>query len=538
MPRLFSSLAIDPVQWRALVRVSLRNDLRMSGRAFDVSGRARGANAAIGTLLTLVAMGGGAAIFLTVSHDLFLASTLFLFLLAFVIGSSLLIEYQSIVLSPADHRQLSFQPVTSRTFLAARITSVLVYVLAMTAAFCLAPLVAFFFLRTGGPLVAAAALASAVVEAIVVTLVVIGGYVTVLTFVPAARLTRALSYVQLVFSFFIYGSYLIVPRFLSGPGFVDTALPRAAWVLVNPTSWFAGWIVLASGERTPFMATAAALSVAAMVASLWLVSGRLSIDYAERLADVDTTPAGGAGKAARPLRAGWLFANGEARAVAVLVRAQFRYDNRFRLTVLSILPLTLVYMFGGFGEGGLDPFDGQRQGHSLVYMAVMMFPPMLRGALTQSEAFRAAWIFHGTPADKRALVLALRSFVAVAFLAPYLAFVGAVYVAVVGRPLMVALHVVLLGLFSHLLLVLDLMMNPDVPFSRPSARGARTWSTFLSIMAAVLVGTTLHFVLIAVYSSTFAIVFTLTGLVALTIVAELALRLRLESAAAGAQFDL
>ena len=39
-------------------------------------------------------------------------STLFLFLLAFVIGSSLLIEYQSIVLSPAAHRQLSFQPVT------------------------------------------------------------------------------------------------------------------------------------------------------------------------------------------------------------------------------------------------------------------------------------------------------------------------------------------------------------------------------------------------------------------------------------------
>jgi ABC-2 type transport system permease protein len=525
------------VQWRALVLVSLRNDLRAPGRAFDVSGRARGTGAAVGTLLTLVAMGGGTAIFLSVTHDLFLGATLFLFLLAFVLASSLLIEYQAIVLSPADHRQLSFQPVTSRTFLAARLTSVLIYVLAMTAAFCLAPLVAFLFIRTGGLLVAAAALVAAMVEAVVVTLVVIGGYVTVLTFVPAARLTRALSYVQLVFSFFIYGSYLIVPRFLGGPTFVATTLPRELWVLSIPTSWFAGWIVLASGERTTFMIVAAGLSLVALTASLRIVGGRLSIDYAERLAEVDTTPAGRTGES-RQLRAGWLFRNGEARAVAVLVRAQFRYDNRFRLTVLSIVPLTLVYMFGGFGEGGLDPFAGAREGHSLVYMAVMMFPPMLRGALTQSEAFRAAWIFHGTPADKRALVLALRSFVATAFLAPYLAFVGVVYVAVVGQPLRVALHIAILGLLSGLLLMLDLIMNPDMPFSRPAARGGRTWSTFVSIMLAVFAGTTLHFVLIAVYSSAVATMVTVAGLLGLTALAEIALRMRLDQVGERAQFEM
>ena len=51
MSALLSALSIDPIQWKALVRASLRNDLRAPGRAFDVSGRARNANAAIGTLL-------------------------------------------------------------------------------------------------------------------------------------------------------------------------------------------------------------------------------------------------------------------------------------------------------------------------------------------------------------------------------------------------------------------------------------------------------------------------------------------------------
>jgi hypothetical protein len=533
-----SVASIDVVQWRALVHMALRNDLRASGRAFDVSGRARGSSAVLGTLLTLVAMGGGAAMFLALSRDLFLGATMCLFLLAFVIGSSLLLEYQSVVLSPTDHRQLSFQPVTSRTFLAARLTSVLIHVLAMTAAFCLAPILTLLFVSHGGPFVAAVTLGVAIVEALVVTLVVIGLYVVVLAYVPAARLTRALSYVQFAFSFLIYGSYMIVPKLFMHSTVAETTLGREAWVLLNPSAWFASWILLASGERTTFMAMAAALSLVGVAGSLALVGGRLSLDYAERLTDADTTPAAAGGaNAGRPLAAGWLFANGEARAVAVLVRAQFRYDTRFRLTVLSIVPLTLVYMFSGFNEGGLDPFAGRRQGQTLVYMAVMMFPPMLRAALTQSEAYRAAWIFHGTPADRRALVLALRNFVAAVFLLPYLGFVGALYIAVIGRPLMVALHIALLGLFSHLLLVIDLMLNPDVPFARPPTRGGRTGAMFLSIMVAVFVGATLHLVLTAVYSSTIATIVTVVGVLGLTLVGEAALRLRLRSVGERAQFD-
>ena len=478
-------------------------------------------------------MGGGAAIFLALAQDLFVGAMGYLFVLAFVIASSLLVEYQSVVLSPADHRQLSFQPVTSRTFLAARLTSVLIYVLAMTTAFSVAPIITMSLVDQGGPLIAAAAFASALIEVVTVTLVVIGGYVAVLAVVPASRLTRALSYVQLGFSFFVYGSYMLVPRYLAHSAIVTERAPRESWMLLNPAAWFAGWVLLASGEHTAFMTAAAALSIAALSASALIVGGRLSIDYAERLTEAEMAPgAARAGKrVTRRLAAGWLFANGEARAVAVLTRAQFRFDNRFRLMVLSILPLTLVYLFSGLGDGGIDPFATRRQGHTLVYMAVMMFPPMLRAALSQSEAFAAAWIFHGTPADRRALVLALRNVLVVWFVLPYLAFLATIYLLVSSRPLMIPVHVLLLGLFSHLLLMVDLLLNPDLPFSRPHTRGARTGSTFFSILAAVLLGSTLHLLLQVVYTSTFALAATLAGLIALASVAEAALRLRLSTLA-------
>jgi hypothetical protein len=538
MEALFLRVGIDPVQWRALVGAALKADVRRTGRALDLSGRSHGKAALAGTLVMLALMGGVTGAFIGVANDLFLSSTFFLFILAFVIASSLLVEYQAVVLSPADYRQLSFQPVTSQTFLAARLTSVLVYTLAMTAAFSLVPTIVFALARGGGLVVAATGLAAATAETLVVVLCVIGMYVTVLKLVPAARLTRALSYLQLVFSFGVYGSYMIVPHVLGDSALQGAALPRGPWTLLNPSSWFAGWIALASGERTAFMAGAAALSIVALAASAWIVAGRLSLDYAERLAEMGTSGEGQDAAPHRPLTAGWLFANAEARAVSVLVRAHFRYDNRFRLTVLSIVPLTLVYLFSGFNTGGIDPFRGARQGHTLVYMAVMMFPPMLRGALTQSDAYRAAWIFHGTPADKRALVLALRSVVVVSFLLPYLLFLGAIYVTIIGKAWQVLLHVGLLGLLSHLLLVFDLLLNPEVPFSRPVDRGSRTLRTFVSITAAVAIGSSLHFVLGAVYSSSIATLVTVAGLAMLTLIAEIALRLRLDRLEERAQFDL
>ena len=292
------------------------------------------------------------------------------------------------------------------------------------------------------------------------------------SFVPAARLTRALSYLQLAFSFLrlrLVHDSAEAARRLGDPG--ATTLAREAWTLANPAAWFAALDLLASGERTPFMAMARLLSLAGAGRRAWRWSAAgCRSTTPNGSPTMATTPPRRAGRRGRrrPLAAGRVFANGEARAVAVLVRAQFRHDNRFRLTVLSIVPLTLVYMFSGFDEGGLDPFLGGRQGHTLVYMAVMMFPPMLRAALTQSDAYRAAWIFHGTPADKRALVMALQELrrAGVPGAVPRLPrrHLRRGRWAVRGW---CALHVVLLGLISHLLLVVDLMLNPEVPFSRP-----------------------------------------------------------------------
>jgi hypothetical protein len=528
--------AIDRVQWRALVIASLKTDLRTSGRSLNVHARPGNSMALVGSLVVFAAMGAGIAVLVAVSPDVYLDATALLFMLGFVIASSILIEYQAVVLSPDDYRQLAFQPVTSRTFFAARLTSLAIYVMAMTAAFSLTGVIALGAKR-GGPLVAAAAAWAAMLEASVVTLLVVGLYVGVLKFVRASRLASALSYLQLALAFVVYGSYLIVPALLGEEFMHSASLPKAWWTLVNPASWFAGWVTLAAGGRTGVDFAGPMLSLLALLASGWFVAGRLSMDYAQRLGEIGEAHLLGAGRErGRPLGDGWLFSNGEARAIALLVRAQFRYDHRFRMTVLSIVPLTVLYLFAGLRGGNLDPFSVAR-GESLVYFAVMFFPPMLRGALSQSDAYRAAWVFHGTPASKSALVVAAKQFVVVGFLLPYLLLLGVFYVVMVGKPGPILLHMMVLALISHLVLLMDLLLNPDVPFSVPVRRSGLTATTIVSIVLVTLVAATLQLGLHIAYATIVGTIALIVGLLALNLVGEIALRLRLDGLGERAEFD-
>ncbi|HEY8550742.1 MAG TPA: hypothetical protein VIL35_12360 [Vicinamibacterales bacterium] len=533
-------LGIDVVQWRALVRAGLRTDLRTSGRALMFSSRPAntGASVMAAMLLLYAFLGVAVAPVVALASDRLFSATLFLTMLALFLGSSLLIEYQAVVLSPADFRQLAFRPVTSRTFFAARLTSVCIYTLVLAAAFTLGPFFAFAFGRAGSPVVALTAVAAAAFEVVTVSLAVIAVYMSVLRFVPAARLTSALSYLQLTFSFLLYGMLILGPQVSESDALLQASLPRSWWLLLNPASWFAGWITIAAGEGTSWDAVAASASVAAFLFFGWLVMGRLSIDYAERLAESSEAASHDArSDAGRPLARGRFPGDGEARAVALLLRAHFRYDQQFRLTVLSIVPLTVVYLLAGGGSSSLDPFDPQG-GEALVYLAVMLFPSLMRMAMSHSHHYRAAWIFHGTQADKPALVLAVRRLLMVYFVLPYLAALGLVFMLVTGRIAGMILHTGVLVLISHLVLAIDILLNPDIPFSLPPVRGRRVVATMTSIFIIIVAGLFLQFGLRAAYASvpgTLALVAVLVGLNA---VAEMGLHARLRSLSAHAEFDV
>jgi hypothetical protein len=290
----------------------------------------------------------------------------------------------------------------------------------------------------------------------------------------------------------VYGGYFVFARFFQDSALRSFVVVKTPLVLLFPGTWYASYLELAAG-RTGLMEWIPALLTLVLAGALAAGLGsRLSLDYSERLGALTSAAAPRGSTAARePATTRWarhLFRTGEARAMALLIRSQFTNDQRFRMAVLSIIPLTLLYVFMGVQDGALgDPFDrrADRSGPSLVIFAVLMFPSMLKMSVTHSDTFRASWIFFSSPANRMQLVRSAKNVLVAFFLVPYLLFVLAVYLYYVPRPLHVAVHLTLLGLVSHFCLQFMIFMDPDLPFSKPPMKGRATMTMFMLIFTII-----------------------------------------------------
>jgi hypothetical protein len=476
MRRLATAAGVDYDQWKALTLVALKLDFRQGRFGRSRTGDTRQVAILVTQAIVYSMYGLFMAILVWATRDLFLAGTVLMTYVMFIVGTTVLLEHNSVLTSPQDYVILGFRPITSRTYFFARLANALAYTTAITTVAVYLPAVS-LFLRHGA-LVGFAGLAALYGCSFFTAFAILFGYGWLMNAIGADTLKRALSYVQLVMSFAIYGGYMLMSRVVSASALQSLSLPKSPWMLLVPPAWFAAYLDVASGNATWFEFLIAGVSVIGLVALASGLSGRLSMDYSDRLAAIAaSTQKVRVGRGSS--RPGWWFRTGEARAVSVLVRAQFRNDQRFRMGVLGILPMTLIYVFIGLRDGNLqDPFVQSHRGtaFSLVTIAVLMFPALLKQALTHSEQFRASWIFFACPSDRLSLIRSAKNVVLAYFLAPYLLFVFAVYVVVIGIGSIghIALHMALLGLISHLVLQAYILLDPDLPFSRPAQTGRRS----------------------------------------------------------------
>jgi ABC-2 type transport system permease protein len=538
MRRLFESLGVDYDHWKALTKTALRIDLRASrlGAAHFGHHEVKAYAQLIGQFVFYSFMGGAVAFVVWLTRDLFLAGTIALSYVMFMVATAALLDHNAAIASPDDHAILGFRPVTSRTYFAARLANVLVYTTVMTTVFSYLPIVS-FFLRYGGAVGLAAIVAIYAASATTALLMVVAYGWLVRTIGPQ-RLKRVLSYVQFLLSFVVYGGYFALSRLLQASVVAQIELPKSPWLLLFPPAWFASYLELAAGRASAFEIVAALVSLTVMAALATALSGRLSLEYADRLAALTTLSAPAATVRAR--RPAFLFTRDEARAVALLVRSQFRNDLKFRMGVLTILPLTIVYLLIGLSDGGIgDPFVAGEvgQGMSMVTIAVMMFPTMLKLNLARSDAYRASWIFFATPADRVRVVQSSKNILVVTFLLPYLVLVGLVLAYFSTNVLHVAVHLLVITLVSHLVLQIVTFVEPELPFAKPMVKGSASSRVFGIIVLVVIVASLLPRLAPLVYRSPALTAAGISGLVLLSLLVDRFTRLRIEAQTAGLEFE-
>jgi hypothetical protein len=535
LDRLFSALGVDAVQWRALTITYIRMDLRVAGGAVRRDGRRPSGASPLAGLLLVSGIGSIAfAIIAASASDALVSASLLAIYGAASTMMLLLVDFTSVVLSPDDYGILGHRPVGSRTYFAARLAAVALYVGAISLAIALLP--AIVYAAKVSPLAFPATLLAVVCCDLSTAVLVITGYVVLLRWVHPARLRRAMSYVQLLAATSFYVMYYLATVgfrhvFLGGLGF-DTS----PWLWAVPPTWFAAFVPIAGGQGTAAAWAASGAAVALTLLCIPLAAGRLSLDYARRVGEMTATsePA----EARRSLRLPG-FGRGEARAIALLVRAQFRFDQRFRMGVLSILPLTGFYLLMGLDAGALrDPFvEGERAGGPGVYFAVIFIPMTLHTALTISESWRAAWIFFATPASHARIVVAAKNFVSVYFLGSYICVLVLFWSYFFDRVWHAVVHAAILGLLAHLLLQLTVIAKPALPFAAEPRKGERSSRTFVLFLVGGVVAGIFPLLLPLVYQRPAFTVGLVVFLLMITVAVEYALRLRVAEAIGDLEFQ-
>lgn len=529
---------VDWCQWVTLLGASVRTDWR-SGRTIQGFG-SRGGRAwsfVASVLVLKLLIGGTLAILIRSSPDQFLSTTLYFTLVIFAVASSVVLDFPTIVISPDDHEMLAHLPVSPQTFFLARIARLLLYVAVLTAPLALLPCLS---LATSGGFDAvrgAVAVTATAGAAVGTALVIVVVYTGIQQYVPPRWRRPALTALQFGLGLALYGSVVAVPALLGDFMRKGVAVGKPGWLMLNPASWFASWIEIVEGRASWLEVMAALGSVGALLAGVVVARRRMSLEYADSLLTLG--PADRAGRpipqlpgVARQLAGSLLptrFVRHEGRAIALLVRAQFRFDTRFRLAVLGIAPLTIVYLIAGVvmdAEGAGVPHLGRPR---LYHFATMLFPVMLQQSLIRSDGYQAAWVYRATPTSAVRLLLALKDLVFGCFVLPYLALVGIAVWIFSGSTASLGLGLAAVALASHAFLMTALWMDPRLPFSIPSRRPVEGRALMGIMLATAVAGQAMAPALDAMRTSPSAAAGILVGLTLVNLGLRRLLRARVES---------
>ncbi len=472
MPALFRLLLPDARvsrrQWGTLLHLFFHQDLRTGTRS--------GYRFSISALLALLGFHGFTGVVLALALPItaspgFIAITTIVVVLV-LSAASVALDFPHTLLSGKDITLLSPFPVEETTVQEARLAHLLLYAMALAAAFLPGP--ATMYVMHGGGSVPGLVLSvmSAACFAALVTAFVYGSVIRLLS---PRRVRVMISLVHVTMLILVYGSAMLISR--SRPLLTALSMEAAPpwwW----PPSWFASFSRWGEIPMRDLILPHGLV----LMGILLLIPGVLRIfsyRVSETLRTLDQAARRNAGEEERGREEG-----GEA-AISVLLRVQFRENMKYRMAVLSILPVILFYvvsflLHGEHRDPFLDPL-GHVLDSLMVYMGISVLPFLFHASVTVSETPQAAWIMEGAVLSPGELVriLADRFFFHVLLPAHGLLLLFFMVTMESGwHGILHGVHMLLLG---SVLLYARFLYPPRLPFSIPQGKVSQARKTFMAL---------------------------------------------------------
>ncbi len=447
----------------------------------------------------------------TSGEALVTAIGIFMLYAGLVIASNIFMSFGTGFLSPDEAQIISLMPVSSETFFFSRLAVLICYTTIISLLLSIGPFIGFeFFLRTGSFSVLMQNLmflVAMVLSGIAASMAVIVVYGILLSQFGKSRVSKVAGYVQFAGSFISTMSLIVLSQVRHNIDLHAFTFDAHPWIAFFPSYWFASLATIGNGTTS---AIHLPLTIASLI-FLTMLAGASHILLGKKYqAEIEELTASAA-KSAKQKKsdrdsvlyrvATSLARSDEARATFQVLRAQFRYDSKFRMQLLASFAPTVIYLIVAIVLGGIvDPFGSNWGGiarSNLFYFSAMLMPLISIQTISQSENYKSAWIFFSSPIDRAKLLLAVRNAIFVSILLPYtlvLAIILSIYMPVFHA----VAHALVLASIGGLIFQCYLMLNPKMPFAqerRPNRGGFVMASgiILLALLALGLLGITIFY---------------------------------------------
>ncbi|WPK10915.1 hypothetical protein R6U77_13610 [Lysinibacillus louembei] len=396
---LFHKIGIDYAVMRQILQIKLTMDERKVPTLFNQSSKKK-PDAKYGYIKSLwiyTLIGLMLIPFLAFGTQFLFQMSISYAIILFVIMTSMISDFSSVLLDLRDRHILGTKPISSRTINAAKIIHITIYLSYLTIALMTIPLIVALFKQ--GVLFFLITLAELVLSNILIVVFTAMLYIAVLRFFDGEKLKDMINYVQIGLTLAMMIGYQVVIRSFE---FVDLSMTiePAWWHFFLVPMWFAApYELLLNGTVNFFTVTMSLLAIIIPFAALWLYI-QLIPTFERNLQKLLATSKSKKTTTNRfkAFLLSLLCRTHEERAFYRFATLMMKKERDFKLKVYPSLGFSIVIPFIFIFNTMRDETANFATSSSYltIYFSMLIIPTALL-MLQYSTNYKGAWLFKAVP---------------------------------------------------------------------------------------------------------------------------------------------
>ncbi|MCK1997982.1 hypothetical protein MPH47_12230 [Psychrobacillus psychrodurans] len=465
---VFQKLNIDYDVMRLILQLKLTMDSRRMPAIFSGSNVKKEGNQFLKSLWMYALFGILFLVpFLFLGNEFLFSLTIMFSSLFVILMTSMVSDFSAVLLDIRDKNILHPKPISEKTLNAAKITHIMIYMVLLTGAFVIIPLIVSIF--KFGIIFALLFLIEIILISSLAVVLTAFVYLFILRFFSGEMLKDIINYVQIFLAIGMAVSYQLVGRVFQIVN-IDISYAFAWWHTLLPPFWFAAPFELILNKDFSFHIIV--LSLLALVAPFLAIAVyiRLMPTFERNLSKLqsDTNRRKKKNRKLQLVFAKILCRTKEERTFYKFASLMLKEERELKLKIFPLLGFAVIFPFIFlFNTLSTSSYEEMKSGNSfmVIYFALIMIPSVVQ-MLEYSGNYKGQWIFYAAPIKNKSIVYSatLKASIMNYFI-PILTMLSVIFLWIFSFKIILDLVVVLLATIALTLVSYGIFKKGKFPFT-------------------------------------------------------------------------